>query len=175
VVTGYIGSTARALAVMRGEVDVIIQNLDSVRRFVDTGELVPLLQISGPTAARQTLQLSNRVPSLGGTDGLVQQGFAVHGTAAMDAEKAAAALSVIISAGRLIVAPAGLAEPTRICLQSTVLGVLQSVELHNAADRAGLTIQAADATKAREDLQASKRHMSDFAVLVRSAIEQARQ
>jgi len=175
VVTGYIGSTARALAAMRGEVDVIIQNLDSVRRFVDTGELVPLLQISGPAAARQSLQLSDQVPGLGGPGGLVEQGLTVPGATTMDAERAAAALSVIISAGRLIVAPVGLAKSTRTCLQATLLSVLQSVELQNAADKAGLTIQAAEATKAREDIQASERHMSDFAVLVRSAIEQARQ
>ena len=175
VVTGYIGSTARALAAMRGEVDIIIQNLDSVRRFVDTGELVPLLQISGPATARQALQLSHQVPSLGEPGGLVQRGPAIPGAATMDAEQAAAALSVIISAGRLIVAPVGLAESTKTCLQATVLSVLQSVELQNAADQAGLTIQAADATKAREDLLTSKHLLSDFAVLVRSAIEQARQ
>ncbi len=175
VVTGYIGSTTRILAAMRGEVDVIIQNLDSVRRFVDAGELVPLLQISGPPSAGESLQAPNRVPSLGGPDGLAQYGVAVPGAAAMDAEHVVAALSSIISAGRLIVAPTGLEESTKACLQSTVLGVLQSAELQNAADKAGLTIQAASATEAREDLRASKRHMSDFTVLVRSAIEQARQ
>ncbi len=173
VVTGYIGSTTRVLAAMRGEVDVIIQNLDSVKRYVDAGELHPLLQISGPAA--HTLQATHEVPDLRRPGWLAQAGLEVSGTTATGADQTAAALSDIISAGRLIVAPAGLDDATRTCLQTTVLSVLQSVEFINAANQAGLTIQAADAATAMKGLQAGKRHMSDFRVLVRSAIEEARQ
>jgi tripartite-type tricarboxylate transporter receptor subunit TctC len=175
VVTGYVGSTSRVLAAMRGEVDVIIQNFDSVRSYVDAGELVPLLQISSPEAAGQASQLPNPVPNLGGPDGLAQQVIAETGSSAGDVELEVAALSGVISAGRLVAAPNGLPQSMESCLQTTMLAVLQSAELQSAANRVGLTIQAASAARARDGLQASKRHMAVFMPLVRSAIEQARQ
>ena len=174
-VTGYVGSTSRVLAAMRGEVDVIIQNFDSVRSYVNAGELVPLLQISSPEIADPALHLLNPVPALGGPEGLAQQRIAETGLTAMDVESQTEALSEVVSAGRLVVAPIGLPEPVNDCLQTTVLAVLQSSELQSAARSVGLTIQAASAVKAREGLNTSKHRMAVFIPLVRSAIEQARQ
>ncbi len=175
LVTGYVGSTSRVLAAMRGDVDVIIQNFDSVRSYVNAGELVPLLQISSPEVADPALYLPNPVPSLGGPDGLAQQRIAETGSTAVDVKLQTESLSGVVSAGRLVVAPVGLPEPIDACLQKTVLAALQSPELQSAATSVGLTIQAASAARAREGLQTSKRHMAVFIPLVRSAIEQARQ
>jgi len=175
VVTGYVGSSSRVLAAMRGEVDVIMQNFDSVRRYVDSGELRPLLQISSPASGSQEPLPPNSVPRLGGPDGLATQVIKKSGKTARQAELETLALSGIISAGRLIVAPVGLAASIEACLQSSVLEVLQSEELKDAAALMGLVIEPADAIKARADLQASQHLVADFAPLVRSAIEQARQ
>ena len=75
LVTGYVGSAARTLAVMRGEVDIVVATFDSVRGPVRDGELVPLLQLTGApadavgSASPDTLD----APRMAGPDGLARQ------------------------------------------------------------------------------------------------------
>lgn len=165
-VTGYVGSTSRALAVQRGDVDLIIQNFDSVRRFVETGEIVPLLQISGPESG---------YPMLGGEQGLAAREAVKHGEDPELAMQKAAGLSSILAAGRVVVAPADLPGDLQLCMAQALSNALASPELEQAASLAGLSIAPAGVRETLAGLHAGDEQLSRFAPLVRAAMEQTRQ
>jgi tripartite-type tricarboxylate transporter receptor subunit TctC len=175
IVTGYLGSTSRVLAAIRGEVDIIFQNFDSVSSYVASGELVPLLQISSPGTFGHTQVSGPPTPFLGGPDGLAARPAIIHGMSADNAISSAEALVAIIAAGRLIVAPPGMPAGLTRCLQDHLMAVLQSKELLDASKKAKLTINAVSASIALSTLQTARKSLIEFYPLVRSAIEQTRQ
>ena len=175
LVSGYVGSPTRALAAIRGEIDLIIQDSGSIRHFVDDGELVPLLQIT-----RHEAVVSNDNPPGWMANLPVLEDLAVlrakhSGLNQGAARQMARALSDIIEAGRLVVAPVGMTEPTTTCLVSALSAVLNSTPLLEAAAKAGVDIEPAGPDIARKDLMAGSRALEQISVLVKSAIEQARQ
>ena len=169
-VTGYVGSTNRVLAAIRGEIDVIIQNFDSVKTYVDSEELLPLLDVTG-TGAGFTIP----VPALGGPSGLAAEVAIENDRPAEEALRKAAALSAIISAGRLVVAPTGLPPRLETCLQTQLMALLNSDEFMDAASQAGLAIDASDPDSARSDLKVARSSLAEFTRLVQMQIGQARQ
>jgi tripartite-type tricarboxylate transporter receptor subunit TctC len=172
IVAGYIGSTSRVLAAIRGDVDIIIQNFDSVRRFVESGELRPLMQISLPDSSESDQGI--HIPHLGGRDGLAAQKAAARGVPSEEAIAQARSLAAVMSAGRVIVAPAGLPAATEMCLRTGLMGVLQAQAFQDAADKAGLSTDPVDAITVRSELLVAVESLKEFGQLVRSAIEQAR-
>ncbi len=170
LVTGYVGSAMRTLAVIRGEVDIVIHNIDSARRYVESGELLPLLQVNGSPGA-----FAPAVPSLGGPDGLARRRALATGRTAEQAERAAEALGSILGSGRVIVAPADLPEPLAACLGAVLIDALRSDELRAAAARAKLKIEPADRETARQDLLAAARQLEQFQPLLDAAVRRLRQ
>lgn len=169
LVTGYVGSAARTLAVMRGEVDVVVGHLDSVQGQVQAGELLPLLQLT--TAPGSGLE----APRLAGPDGLARQRAAAAGRPADQAVEDADALAALVGAGRLVVAPPGLAEPLAGCLDAILGETLGSAELSAAAQRARLGIDPLDGSAARDEVLKGAQALARFEPLVRAAVERARQ
>lgn len=169
LVTGYVGSAARTLAAMRGEVDVVFGHFDSVQDQVQAGELLPLLQL--------TLAEGSGVeaPKLGGPAGMARQRADRSGRSLAEADDAAAALSAIVGAGRLVVAPKSLPEPLAACLDTTLAQILDSDELAAAAARAQLGIAPLDGAAARREVLAAEAALPRFEPLIRAAVEQARQ
>jgi len=174
VVPGYVGSTGRVLAAIRGEIDIIFQNYDSVRSYVESGELRPLLQITERRGAHTVTGFPGTVPLLGGQNGLAAQQAKAKGENVETAVEMAAALAAIQDAGRLVVAPTGLSPTLKECLQTALMGTLLSPELDTAARQAGLSIEAASAAEARAELIASLQSLNKLGELVRSALERTR-
>jgi len=178
LVTGYVGNSARILAVARGEVDLIVQNFDSTRQFILDGTVQPILQVTG-ALGRDSAQTRDRVlagiPVLGGDTGVAAQRARLQGRPVEQALKRADSLSGLVDAGRLIVAPRALPEAVLGCLESAVGAVLRSPDLQAAADRAGLRIEPADARDARADIATAAEALEAFAPLVRDAMQRARQ
>jgi len=174
VVPGYVGSTGRVLAAIRGEIDIIFQNFDSVRRFVESGELVPLLQITERKSIHMETGFPGTVPLLGGQTGLAAQQAEAKGKSVETAVEMAAALATIQAAGRLVVAPAGLSPALEECLQTALMETLLSPELGAAARRAGLSIEAAGAAEVSAELMASLQALNELRQLVRLAVERSR-
>ena len=177
LVTGYVGSAARTLAVMRGEVDIVVATFDSVRGPVRDGELVPLLQLTGApadavgSASPDTLD----APRMAGPDGLARQRAAATGRSPEQAAEEAAALAALVGAGRLAVAPPGLPPVLAACLDETLGNILGSAELRTAAERAQLGIQPRTGREALAEVLEGARALARFDSLVRAAVEQARQ
>jgi tripartite-type tricarboxylate transporter receptor subunit TctC len=178
LVTGYVGNSARVLAVARGEVDLIVQNLDSNRQFIQDGTVRPVLQVTGALAsddARGRDPMLAGVPVLGGETGIAQQRARLQGRSVEQALKRADSLAGLVDAGRLIVAPAALPAPIRDCLEAAVGAVLRSPGLQSAADRAGLGIEPTGAADARADIRTAAAALEAFAPLVRETMQRARQ
>lgn len=178
LVTGYDGNSARALAAVRGEVDLLMQNLDSMQRFIVEGELRPLLKVGdgeskGTVGPNQALLTG--VPSLGGKNGIAAQRARYTGRTPQQAAEEARLLVALIDAGRLIVAPKALPDGTRQCLETAVGNVLASAEFRRAATRAKLTIEPATAAQARADVANASVAVNRFAPLVKAAMQQAQQ
>jgi tripartite-type tricarboxylate transporter receptor subunit TctC len=174
VVTGYVGSTARVLAALRGEVDVIIQNFDSVARYIRNGELIPLLSIAGPISFTHDNGLRREIPALGGRDGLAVRRSAVSGLGPETAQQRAANLSHVIDAGRLVVAPAGLPVEIQACLESALSTIMTSPGLQQAALRESLELDFAPAGEARRDLDRARSRLPELSPSLRSAFETER-
>jgi tripartite-type tricarboxylate transporter receptor subunit TctC len=178
LVTGYVGNSARILALVRGEVDLVVQNLDSTRSFIEDGTVRPLLQVTGAQAdgepgARDPILAG--VPVLGGERGVAQQRARLAGRPVEQARKRAESLAALVDAGRLIVAPPALPDSLRRCLETAVGTVLRSPALRAAADRAKLRIEPAGAADARADIRAATDALAEFAPLVRATMQRARQ
>ena len=177
LVTGYIGNMARTMAALRGEVDILFQNFDSARRYVEAGELVPLLQITDPSSRNltetSTKQLAS-VPVLGGEQGMASLRAASVGKTRLEADQQARALDSIFAVGRLIVAPPGLPEPVAECLRSSLADVLENPEFQFAAQRAGLGIDYKGPNAVQADFSLANRELVNFRVEITSAIERTR-
>lgn len=155
LVTGYVGSSARTLALIRGEVDIAIGHYDSVRGQVESGELNPLLQLT--TSLNRPLDVAE----------LVNQ---VDATRREDAE----ALGAIVGAGRLIVAPRDVSPVLSECMAASFVQILTSQELGVAAERAGLGINPVSGDVAMQQVREAQAAMPRFETLVKDAIRQAR-
>lgn len=169
LVSGYVGSPARTLALMRGEIDISVGSFDSFSSQVHAGELIPLLQLTVPADSKLD------VPQLGGPEGIASQRAVATGRTPAQAEQLASDLAAIMGAGRLVVAPLSLPSQLAACLEGALGQVLQSAELVAAAQRAQLGIDYQDSASAHRGLQAGARGVEQFHDLIQAAIEQARE
>ena len=169
LVSGYVGSPARTLALMRGEIDIMLASFDSVIGQVQSGELIPLLQLTA------SVNSSLDVPQLGGPEGIASQRAIATGRTPAQAEQLANDLAAIVGAGRLVVAPPGLPPLLATCLENTLAEILHSAELVAAAQRAQLGIDYQDSAVAYQGLLAGSRGVEQFHDLIQAAIEQARE
>jgi tripartite-type tricarboxylate transporter receptor subunit TctC len=169
LVSGYVGSAARTLALMRGEVDVVVGNFDSLSGQVKAGELIPLLQLTAST------EIESDIPQLGGPAGVASRRAAATGRTHQQAEQAADDLALIAGAGRLVAAPAGLPANLSDCLETALGEILQSPELLQAASRARLSIEYQNSATAYQGLQAGDRGLHQFRDLINTAIRQVRE
>ena len=178
VVSGYVGISARTMAALRSEVDILFVTFDSARRHIDSGDLVPLLQITeaqNPDAAMVSRDLDEPIPVLGGANGLAVAHAARTGRTPQQAEREAEALANIFASGRLVVGPPGMSPALSECLGGVLLGVLESSELRLAAKRAQLSIEPADSESAERSLKLARRQLQDFLPLIERAVNSLRQ
>lgn len=169
LVTGYVGSAARTMALMRGEVDIVTGNFDSLNGQVRAGELTPLLQLTTPGDSRLD------IPQLGGPDGVARRRAPITGKTPEQAEQEAGELAAIVGAGRLVVGPPGLPAGLSACLASRLGEILQSTELLQAANLAQLSIEYQNSATAYQGLVAGSRAVDQFRDLISAAIRQARE
>jgi len=122
LVAGFGGTRAASMAALRGDVDLVCFDFETIRELVEGGDLRPVLQVSAaPIAPHPSL---NRVALLGGADGAAERQAALHGRSIADARGLAEALFAVMGSGRLAVAPAGLDAGLFDCLSNTLYGVL---------------------------------------------------
>jgi tripartite-type tricarboxylate transporter receptor subunit TctC len=172
IVAGFGGSRDAALAVMRGDVDLVVYSYDSIRDAIRSGDLVPILQVSDAALSRDP-ELAG-VPVLGGKNGVAAQRATARGMTVEEAIANASAVSAVIGAGRLIAAPRGLPEDVFACLEEKLHRVLTSPEFRAAAAQAGQSLDAARSAAATREVQWTADRVQQFLPIVQEAVRQSR-
>jgi tripartite-type tricarboxylate transporter receptor subunit TctC len=168
-VTGFPGSREKTLAAMRGEVDVVSFTFESLLDRVEAGDLRPLLQISHePISSHPSLA---GVPVLAGDQGLAAQRAAEAGRNVEEATADALALTNILGAGVLVVAPPGLEAGLFRCLEQQLHETLTDPDFKTAAGR---SLDIAGAAAAQAEIQTAAGRTAKFVPIVREAIKKVR-
>lgn len=153
-VSGLGGTRKRVLAASRNDVDFISSNYSSISSDIQTGAIRPLLQNS-TTLISDDSSLSN-IPILGGPDGVAARRAAELGISVQQSIERAQAIETLISAGRLIVAPAGLPDHITVCLQDTVFKTLQSDDFVKDISRSNMVLDIASGPSTALELKNSQ-------------------
>jgi tripartite-type tricarboxylate transporter receptor subunit TctC len=169
LVPGFEGMRGATFAAVRGDVDLVSFNYDTVRPLIAAGELRPLLQVSEePIAAVAELE---GVAVLGGPAGLAVEHARNTGQDEHYALRMSAALDRTVGSGRVVVAPAGLTPALTSCLSVALQLALASEELRDRTTRA---LDAADAETARADIEAAVADASLLRAIVERALDRIR-
>lgn len=172
-VSGYSGTSARLLALQRGEIDIVTVSLEAGWGAVEDGLVRPLLQIwDGPAVDYPEL---DGVPWLGGRDGLASSAADDRGGDVAKAEAQAEALIRVLSAGRLIVAPPGLEPQLFACLEAGLYEVLDDPRLRAAAEAAGLSWAPERAEAVQQELAVAAEGARWFLPLVAKTVRRIRE
>ncbi len=151
-VSGFAGTRSACLAAMRGDVDLVCYNFETIRDLLRAGDVRALLQVSAaPISADRVL---TGAAVLGGPDGYAVRRAAQAGQDRARAQSAADAVVSVIGGGRLVVAPAGLPGDVRGCLERVMGRVLTGAELRASSRRA---LDPAEARVARADVEHAAR------------------
>jgi tripartite-type tricarboxylate transporter receptor subunit TctC len=167
-VAGYPGSRQTTLAAIRGEVDLVGFSATSILDRLQSGDLRPLLQISAYPITG--LPSGETIPCLAGPNGLARRRAAAAGRDPERSAAEAAALVDFVGAGRIVVAPLGLAPELRDCLGQGICEALGSL----AASNPKRSTDTACAAAAREDVQAARARAEELLPMVREAAKRTR-
>jgi len=172
-ISGYGGSRARMLAVMRGEVDFSSFGFESMLDHVEAGNLRPILQSSvEPVASHPALA---GVPLLGGMQGRAAQRAATLGREVEEAIADARGLAAIFDAGRLVAAPRGLDEEIARCFEKALHATLTDAAFIAAAAKARRSLHhAARAAETLAGLCTATASAQRFAPIIQDAIARVR-
>ena len=132
-VSGFAGNRSVSLAAMRGDVDVVCFNYETIRDLIAAGDLRPLLQVSSAPIAEDAALAG--IPLLGGPAGWAAQEASTRGGDPEQARHRADGLARLMGAGRIVVAPANLPAPVAGCLRDVTASVLTGEALHRATRR----------------------------------------
>jgi tripartite-type tricarboxylate transporter receptor subunit TctC len=145
LVAGFGGTRPASMAALRGDVDLVCFDFETIRELVEGGDLRPVLQVSASPISRHAAL--GGVPLLGGPDGMAARRAGLSGRSEADTRELAAALFAVMGSGRLVVAPSGLDPGVFRCLSLTLHETLASGDVQAAAARP-LDVAAADAALA---------------------------
>ena len=163
-VSGYGGSVAKAMAAIRGEVDLISSSWDVLIDRVRAGDLRPILAMDAD--ATEAHPLLHNVAALSGEDGLIAQ-------LAPDSAAEAEALVRFMQAGRVIVAPPGLPPELERCLGEAICQVLFDPRVAEAGAARASRVQPACAEETRVHVRAAQADAQQLKPLAREAIARA--
>ncbi|HUP52287.1 MAG TPA: tripartite tricarboxylate transporter substrate-binding protein [Longimicrobiales bacterium] len=149
---GYGGGRELALGLMRSEFDVGGFSFESMRDRVESGDLVPILQLSDAAVGDHPALAG--IPVLAGENGIAPRRAAARGVDVEAVVAHAQALAQLFEFGRVIVAPPALPEDLRGCLAGGLAEVAGDSVLLAAASRAQRTIRFATREQLAAELEA---------------------
>lgn len=171
-VAGYPGGGKYPMPVLRGEVDIMSLTFESGLNRIEAGDIRPLLQTSVERISPHPVL--ERVALLGGKKGLVARRAEEVGRDVEEAIADAGALIGLVDAGRLIVAPLGLEEGLRRCLEDGLYDALTDPDFARAAAAAKRSLEVARGATARADVLAAMGKAKKLAPIIKKAIKKAR-
>jgi tripartite-type tricarboxylate transporter receptor subunit TctC len=175
-IIGYPGSSEISLAIQRGDVDAGSSDIGSTLSSIQARRLVPILQLG---RRRSTLvPVLDDVPQLGGEDGLAVRRPELFspspqsGTGSVRAR--ADQLVTFTSLGRLVVAPRGVPDRLRSCLETAVSSVLEDPGFRASASAANRPLDVASAADVRGELAEASAAFTGLLPAVERAARKAR-
>lgn len=164
-VSGYRDSADRAMAAIRGEVDIVSLSWEVLVDRIEAGDLRPVLSMSPDVTALHPA--FEGLPSVTGPNGLITR-------LAPEFADTVESLVRLMGAGRVLVAPPGLPAELAACLRDGVCRSLKDPALMAAAAARELSVEplCADATTNR--MRIARDDVSRLAPLVRAAVERER-
>ena len=173
LVTGYYGSRVASTAAVRGEVDMVVYTLESILPMIESGDLIPLLQITDKPIGDYPALAG--VPLLGGPSGVATRHARETGRNVEEMEQDVQILINMVGAGRLIVAPNGMQPDTLQYLALSLHKALTDPGFKAAAARARRSLDVGGAKEARADLESGAQGVNRFLDIIQAAIQEARQ
>jgi tripartite-type tricarboxylate transporter receptor subunit TctC len=172
MVAGYSGNRAASLAAVRGEVDLVCFNFDTILDMIVGGDLRPLLQLSAERISAHACL--DGVPLLCGEKGLAARRAARLGRDIQEAVADARGLTDLIGAGRLVVAPPRLEDQAFRCLAKDLREMLTDPAFQAAAARMNRSLDPASADVARNEILTAAEKVKKFIPLIRKSMQQVR-
>jgi tripartite-type tricarboxylate transporter receptor subunit TctC len=171
-VAGYPGGREFSLGLIRDEFDLGAFSFESQLDHIESGELIPILQISDrPVGDHPALQ---NVPVLAGENGVAARAARRRGEDPAQVIAQATALAQLFQVGRIVVAPPGLDPDLARCLSDRLADVAADPAFLDAAARANRTIRFADPEQLASELTGIDDHRESLASILERHIEQAR-
>jgi tripartite-type tricarboxylate transporter receptor subunit TctC len=168
-VSGFAGNRSVSLAAMRGDVDVVCFNYETIRDLIAGGDLRPLLQVSSaPIDADAALA---GIPLLGGPAGWAVEQARAGGGDHDQAQRRADGLAALMGSGRILVAPSGLPGPVARCLRDVTASVLMSDALRRSTRR---QLDPAPAEAAHADVAAAAEVARPLVPVIAAALARIR-
>lgn len=158
-----------AMAVVRGEADIVCINGATLVPMFQAGDLRPVLQIGREQIS--SAPAFDGVPLLGGPDGVAAARAGVLGRNADAAVRAADDLAAIIGAGRFVAGPPGIPDDPRRCLDRSLYQALTDPGFQARADTMGLILDVADGETALADMRTAAEQMEQFLPDLREALK----
>lgn len=171
-ISGFPGSRATLLAVLRDEVDLGSISFESVIDQIESDGVRPLLQC-GKERFSPHPSLEG-VPMLGGSEGLAARRALELGRDVEEAIKEAEAIERFIGAGIVVAAPPRLNAEAFECLEEKLHETLSDPAFLAAAAQARRSLDAARAAEAHAEIRAAVADAERFAPTVKQAIEKVR-
>lgn len=171
-VVGYTGTPDGSMAAIRGDVDLVVGNFDSLRGWLERGDLRPLLQISDERIS--ALPLLDGVPLLAGRGGVAERRAIERGLDVDEALEDAAALNALLAGARIVAAPRGLDHATVSCLRRAFDEALYGDELATLVAASNLTLNPAPAGTVEADLSLLAGRLDRFEPVIRAAVMRMR-
>ena len=171
-ISGFGGSRGSALAVLRGEADLLSLTFESALDHIEAGDLRPLLQIAGERISSHSSL--DGVALLCGDDGMAAHRAVELGHDVARARDDAQALDDLTGSGIVIAGPLGLEEGLFRCLEQNLHEALSDPGFHAAAAGARRSLDVARADEARAELENASGTAQRFIPLVRESIRKLR-
>jgi tripartite-type tricarboxylate transporter receptor subunit TctC len=168
LVPGYVGRASRVLALLRGEVDLVVANYGSMRPSLQAAELTPLLQIAGDPVSGQHLPRLSQEAERRSAAGLTPY-------STPDVRRLTRSLETVVSGGRFIAAPLNLPSDIQHCLEDTLQEILTSDELIEASAAAGLRVSWSSGPETTAALRRAADAIGEFAPLLERATSAIRE
>ncbi|MFY9224889.1 MAG: tripartite tricarboxylate transporter substrate-binding protein [Blastocatellia bacterium] len=173
IVAGFSGTRNASLAAIRGEVDCVSFNFDSIFELINSGELRPILQFSNKRISEHPLL--EGVPLLGGSEGVALEQAKNLGKDLDETNKLTQILIDLISVGRIVVAPLGLSPSLFDCLSENLYQTLSSTDYQSLAKKDSKTsIDIANSAEAKANLEKVAKEILVFVPIIKKALEKAR-
>ena len=172
MVAGYSGTRGATLAAVRGEVDLVCFDFDTILDMIVGGDLKPLLQLSAERISDHACL--DGVPLLCGERGLAARQAVKFGKNIQEAEADARGLTDLVGAGRLVVAPPRLETRLFQCLAKDLYETLTDPAFQAAAAKMNRSLDPAPANAARNEILAAAEKGKKFTPLIRKSMQQLR-